>query len=225
MRVALYARVSTDEQHVENQLLELRRYVAARGWATGAEFVDEGVSGAKTRRPALDRLMLAARRRQIDAVVCWRLDRLGRDLAHLLAVVNEWTALGVAFISLGEGIDATTPAGALQLHILGALAQFERGRLRERVVAGLARAKREGRRLGRRRTTPLPAAAPRGLTVRHAAALWGCSRSTAARRLAKGDVPGVGQTPSPPIKKWPDFASIQPQSGSGTNRCLSLKQR
>jgi DNA invertase Pin-like site-specific DNA recombinase len=77
-------------------------------------------------------------------VVCWRLDRLGRDLAHLLAVVNEWTALGVAFISLGEGIDATTPAGALQLHILGALAQFERGRLRERVVAGLARARRDG---------------------------------------------------------------------------------
>ncbi len=141
--------------------------------------------------------MLAARRRQIDAVVCWRLDRLGRDLAHLSAVVNEWTALGVAFISLGEGIDATTPAGALQLHILGALAQFERGRLRERVVAGLARAKREGRRLGRRRTTPLPEAAPRGLTVRHAAALWGCSRSTAARRLAKGELPLVGQTPPP----------------------------
>jgi DNA invertase Pin-like site-specific DNA recombinase len=196
MRIALYARVSTDEQHAENQLLELRRYVAARGWADGLEFVDEGVSGAKTRRPALDRLLLAARRRQIDAVVCWRLDRLGRDLAHLLTVMNEWTALGVAFISLGEGIEATTPAGALQLHILGALAQFERGRLRERVLAGLARAKREGRRLGRRRTTALPEGAPRGLTVRQAAALWGCSRSTAARRLAKGDVSTVRQTPS-----------------------------
>jgi DNA invertase Pin-like site-specific DNA recombinase len=111
MRVALYARVSTDDQHAENQLLELRRYVAARGWAGAVEFVDEGISGAKTRRPALDRLMQAARRRQVDAVVCWRLDRLGRGLAHLLAVVNEWTTLGVAFISLGEGIDATTPAG------------------------------------------------------------------------------------------------------------------
>jgi DNA invertase Pin-like site-specific DNA recombinase len=72
MRVALYARVSTDDQHAENQLLELRRYVAARGWAAGDEFLDEGISGAKTRRPGLDRLMLAARRRQIDAVVCWR---------------------------------------------------------------------------------------------------------------------------------------------------------
>jgi hypothetical protein len=111
MRVALYARVSTDDQHAENQLLELRRYVATRGWAGAVEFVDEGISGAKTRRPALDRLMQAARRRQVDAVVCWRLDRLGRGLAHLLAVVNEWTTLGVAFISLGEGIDATTPAG------------------------------------------------------------------------------------------------------------------
>jgi DNA invertase Pin-like site-specific DNA recombinase len=88
--------------------------------------------------------MLAVRRCRIDAVECWRLDRLGRDLAHLLAVVNEWTALGVAFISLGEGIDATTPAGALQLHTLGALAQFARGRLRERVLAGLARAREGG---------------------------------------------------------------------------------
>jgi DNA invertase Pin-like site-specific DNA recombinase len=75
--------------------------------------LDEGVSGAKTRRPALDRLILVARRRQIDAVVCWRLDRLGGDLAHLLAMANEWTTLGVAFISLGKGIDATTPAGGL----------------------------------------------------------------------------------------------------------------
>ena len=94
--------VRADDQHVENQLVELRRYVAGRGWATAVEFIDASVSGAKTQRPALDRLMLAARRRQIDAVVCWRLDRLGCDLAHLLAVVNEWTALGVAFISLDD---------------------------------------------------------------------------------------------------------------------------
>jgi hypothetical protein len=84
------------------------------------------------------------------------------DRRRRLAVVNEWTALGVVFISLGEGIDATTPAGTLQLYILGALAQFERGRLRERVLAGLAGAKREGRRLGRRRTTPVSEDAPRG---------------------------------------------------------------
>ena len=115
--------------------------------------------------------------------------------------MNEWTTLGVTFISLGEDIDATTPAGVLQLQILGALAQFERGRLRERVLAGLARAKREGRHLGRRRSTPQPEGAPRGLTVRQAAALWGCSRSTAARRLAHGELPTVGQTPAPLVQE------------------------
>jgi len=115
--------------------------------------------------------------------------------------VNEWTTLGVTFISLGEDIDATTPAGVLQLQILGALAQFERGRLRERVLAGLAREKREGRHLGRRRSTPLPDGAPRGLTVRHAAMVWGCSRSSAARRLAKGELPQMGQTPSASVQE------------------------
>jgi putative DNA-invertase from lambdoid prophage Rac len=148
MKAGVYARVSTIDQEPENQLAELRRYVQARGW-TAVEYVDRGVSGAKDRRPALDRLVVDARRRRFDVLVCWRLDRLGRNLKHLITLIDELQALGVAFVSLAEGIDATTPAGKLQLHILAAIAEFERERIRERVLAGLQRAKAQGKRLGR----------------------------------------------------------------------------
>jgi hypothetical protein len=133
-RAAIYARVSTLDQTCQNQLTELREYVAARHW-TAAEFVDEGVSGAKEQRPALDALLRAARRRQFDVVVCWRLDRLGRHLKHLIVVLEEFQVLGIAFVSLNEGIDATTPAGRLQMHILGAIAEFERARIFKEVIA------------------------------------------------------------------------------------------
>jgi DNA invertase Pin-like site-specific DNA recombinase len=190
MRAAVYVRVSTFDQEPENQLAELRRYVVARGW-TAVEYCDRGVSGAKERRPALDQLLADARRRRFDVVVCWRMDRLGRNLKHLITLIDELQALGIAFVSLGEGIDATTPAGKLQMHILGAIAEFERGRIRERVVAGLARARAQGRRLGRPRLTPAPAPAAH-VTVRQAAAAWSVSKSTAARWLASGrEVPPV----------------------------------
>src|SRR6202795_2111815 len=145
MKAAIYARVSTVDQEPENQLQELRRYVEARGW-TAKEYVDRGVSGAKDRRPALDQLLTNAKRRRFDVVVCWRLDRLGRNLKHLITLLEDLQALGVAFVSLAEGIDATTPAGKLQMHILGAISEFERGRIRERVLAGLPRARAQGRR-------------------------------------------------------------------------------
>src|SRR5262245_13142647 len=103
MKAAIYARVSTLDQQPENQLAELRRYVEARGWAP-TEFVDRGVSGAKDRRPALDQMIAAAKRRQCDVVVCWRLDRLGRNLRHLVGMIEDLNALGIAFVSLGEGI-------------------------------------------------------------------------------------------------------------------------
>jgi DNA invertase Pin-like site-specific DNA recombinase len=130
MRAAIYARVSTLEQEPENQLIELRRYVAARGWPS-VEYVDKGVSGSKDRRPALDAMLTDAKRRRFDVLVCWRLDRLGRSLKHLIGVLDDLGALGVAFVSLAEGIDATTPAGRLQMHILGAIADYaERGEMR-----------------------------------------------------------------------------------------------
>ena len=187
-RAATYARVSTLDQQPENQLAELRQYVGARGW-TAVEYVDQGVSGSKERRPALDRVIRDARRRRFDVLVCWRLDRLGRSLKHLVTLLDELQALGVSFVSLGEGIDCTTPAGRLQLHILAALAEFERSRIAERVQAGLARARRQGTRLGRPRLTRPPMNLPRGLTVRQAAQAWNVSKSTAARWITRGNIP------------------------------------
>lgn len=182
MRAAIYARVSTADQEPENQLVELRRYASARSW-TGTEYVDRGVSGAKDRRPALDQMIADARRRKFDVVVCWRLDRLGRSLKHLLTLLDDFQALGVAFVSLAEGIDATTPAGKLQMHILGAIAEFERARIAERVRAGLQRARSQGKRLGRPRAL-VPTERVRrvsGLTIAQASTALGVSRSTIKR--------------------------------------------
>src|SRR5438876_9584017 len=106
MRAAIYARVSTFDQEPENQLQELRRYVEARAW-TAVEYVDKGVSGAKDRRAALDRLVADAKRRRFDVLVCWRLDRLGRNLRHLVTLIEELQTLGITFVSLGEGIAGT----------------------------------------------------------------------------------------------------------------------
>jgi len=183
-KAAVYARVSTFDQEPENQLQELRRYVQARGW-TATEYIDKGVSGAKDSRPALDRLVVDARRRKFDTLIVWRLDRLGRNLRHLITLLEELHAMGVAFVSLHEGIDATTPAGKLQMHILGAIAEFERARIAERVKAGLARARSNGRRLGRPRLVVGESvlASVRGLSVRQAAGKLGVSTATAHRWL------------------------------------------
>ena len=189
-RAALYARVSTLDQEPENQLAELRRYVAARDWVA-IEYVDQGVSGTKDRRPALDRLVADARRRQVDTVVVWRLDRLGRSLKHLVTLLDEFHAVGVGFVSLGEGIDLHTPAGRLQLHILAALAEFERARIAERVAAGLARARQNGTRLGRpEKVVPESVlGSVRGLSVREAARRLGVSPATAHRWLSQKTPP------------------------------------
>ena len=121
MRVAIYARVSTVEQTTANQLLDLRQDASARGWRHITEFIDEGVSGSKESRPALDKLVKDARRRKLDVLVVWKLDRLGRSLRHLILLLDELTALGVAFVSLNEGIDTSTPrtiriTGAVPFH-------------------------------------------------------------------------------------------------------------
>jgi putative DNA-invertase from lambdoid prophage Rac len=198
MRAAFYARVSTFDQEPENQLQELRRYVEARGW-TSCEFVDRGVSGSKDKRPALDALLKDAKRRRFDVLVCWRLDRLGRNLRHLVTMLEDLQAVGVAFVSMGEGIDCTTPAGKLQLHILAALAEFERERIRERVLAGLQRARAQGRRLGRPMARPpferLQQVA--GLSVPVAAERLGVSRSTLKRWRRHAGRPACSQALPP----------------------------
>ncbi len=187
MKVAIYARCSTSEQSVENQTLELRKFVQARGWTIYREYLDEGVSGTRDKRPALDALIRDAKRRRFDVLVCWRLDRFGRSLKHLVTLLDELQVLGIAFVSLAEGIDATTPAGKLQMHILAAIAEFERERIRERVMAGLQRARGQGRKLGRpRRVLPRDQLVQvRGLPTREAARRLGVPRSTLQRWLAQ----------------------------------------
>lgn len=182
MRAAIYVRVSTFDQEPENQLAELRQYVAARGW-TAVEYIDRGISGAKDSRPALDQLVADARRRKFDVLLCWRLDRLGRNLKHLITLLEDLQALGIAFVSLAEGIDATTPAGKLQMHILGAIAEFERGRIVERVMAGLQRARAQGRTLGRPKgNVPVDRlASVAHLSLTDGATALGTSRSTLKR--------------------------------------------
>jgi DNA invertase Pin-like site-specific DNA recombinase len=186
LRAALYARVSTNDQTTDNQLLELRRYAEARGW-TATEYVDQGVSGAKESRPAIDALLKDARRRRFDVVVCWSLDRIGRSLKHVVVLLDDLQALGVSFVSVREGLDWTTPSGRLQAQLLSMIAEFERARIRERVCAGVARAKAQGRRLGRpEKDVPEAVLAPvRGLSVREAAKRLGVSTATAHRWLQK----------------------------------------
>ncbi len=203
MKAAIYARVSTLDQEPENQLQELRRYVEARGW-TAQEFVDHGVSGTKDRRPALDRLIRDAKRRKVDTVVVWRLDRLGRSLKHLVTLLDELQALGVGFVSLGEGIDLQTPSGRLQLHILAALAEFERARIVERVQAGLQRAKRQGRTLGRPR---------RGISPRQLAQVEGLSTREAAKVLRVPDPRSNGIWPKNPSDRRAIPAHFPQQNG------------
>lgn len=152
MRVALYARVSTNNgQDPAMQLRELREYCERRGWAVAGEYVDTGISGAKDRRPELDRLMADACQRRIDCVLVWKLDRFGRSLRHLVNALAELEARGVAFVSLRDNLDLGTPSGRLMFQIIGAMAEFERALIQERVRAGLRNARAKGRRLGRPR--------------------------------------------------------------------------
>ncbi len=148
-RVAIYVRCSTAEQTVEPQLAQLREYAEARGLEVVEEFADNGQSGTKASRPALDRLVADARRRRFDAVTVVKLDRLGRSLHHLLILLGELEALGVDLISLDDGLDTSTPVGRLFFQVRGAFAEYERALIVERTLAGLAAARARGVRLGR----------------------------------------------------------------------------
>src|SRR2546426_2686974 len=150
MRVALYARVSTvnGQQDPEMQLRELREYCTRRGWEVSSEYVDR-ISGAKGKRPALDRLMADAHQRRFDAVVVWRFDRFARSVSHLLRALETFKALGIEFVSFSEQMDTSTPAGKMVFTVLGAVAELERSLIVERVKAGLRNARAKGKRLGR----------------------------------------------------------------------------
>jgi DNA invertase Pin-like site-specific DNA recombinase len=152
-RVALYARVSTTGagQSPEMQLRELREYADRRGWQIAGEYVDAGISGAKDRRPELDRMMADAHTRRFDVVAVWKFDRFARSVSHLLRALDTFRVLGIEFVSLSESLDTATPAGRMVFTVLGAVAELERSLIAERVRAGLRNARAKGKRLGRPR--------------------------------------------------------------------------
>ena len=152
-RVALYLRVSTTEQTTDNQRRELEAVADRHGWNVVAVYTDEGLSGAKGRdkRPGLDTLMKSVTRREVDMVAAWSVDRLGRSLTGLLDILQEMRSKNVDLFLHQQGLDTSTPSGRAMYQMLGVFAEFERAMIRERVLAGLARAKAEGTKLGRKR--------------------------------------------------------------------------
>ena len=143
-KIAIYARVSTSDQKVDLQLDELRHYAQLRGWQVAGEFVDVGISGSKASRPELNRMIKDAHLRRFDAIVVWKMDRLGRSLKHLITTIADLETYGVTFVSLRDNLDLSTPTGRLMMHVIGAMAEFERGLIQERVVAGIAAARKRG---------------------------------------------------------------------------------
>jgi DNA invertase Pin-like site-specific DNA recombinase len=185
---AIYVRVSTQEQTTDSQESELKEYVERRGWSC-TMYRDHGQSGVKNDRPALNTLLADLRRRKIDVVVVWALDRLARSLKQLLSIADECKSLGVDLVSLKQSLDTTGPAGRLTFQILGAVAEFERELLRERVKAGMAQARRTGKHVGRPARRKFQGAdiermkllRSRGTSVRKLAADFGTSQWMAAR--------------------------------------------
>ena len=188
IRVGLYVRVSTSDQSVDMQLLDLKEFVAGRqGWALADRYVDEGISGTVESRPELDRLMADARKRRFDLVLVWRFDRFARSVRHLVEALHEFRHLGIDFVSYQENIDTSSPLGEAIFTIIAAMAKLERDIIAERVRAGLRRARAAGKRLGRR---PLDVDEDElhrlrhdGLSIRQIAATMGVSKSKVAAML------------------------------------------
>jgi DNA invertase Pin-like site-specific DNA recombinase len=187
MRVAIYGRISTTNhgQDINLQTRDLEQFSQVRGWDLVDSYLDIGISGAKDKRPQLDRLMADAHRRKFDVVIVWRFDRFARSVSHLLRALETFNALGIAFVSLSEQMDTTTPAWKMVFTILGAVAELERSLIVERVRAGLRNARAKGKRLGRprkvvdaRRITSLRA---QGLSLRSIATQLGVELATLHR--------------------------------------------
>lgn len=199
-RVARYIRVSRSDQRPALQSDETAQFVDRRGWVLVDTFVDEGVSGAKANRPALDRLLAAARRREFDILLVWRSDRLFRSLRHMLNTLAELAALGIEFVSATEQLDTTTPQGQFLVQIVGAFSEFERGLLRERTKAGIAAARRRGAHVGRPRVDvdvdKMLALRASGMSVRRIGKELKVGAST-VHRLLTATSDGVPKTSSP----------------------------
>src|SRR6202451_1671583 len=150
LKIAIYARVSTKNgQDPEMQLAELREYIRNRRWKIAGEYIDKGISGASDSRPELNRLMADANRRRFDVVAVWKFDRFARSVSHLLRALETFRALGIAFVSLTEQVDTTTPMGKMIFTVLGSVSELERGLISERCKAGMRNARAKGKLIGR----------------------------------------------------------------------------
>ena len=152
MRVAIYARVSTDDQTNQTQINELKKYCELKGWSDITIFQDEGISGTKTSRPEFDKMIEAAKNKEIDAIMVWRFDRASRSTRHLLQLLDDLKKWDVDFISLKEQIDTSSAAGKLMFTMISAFAQFERDVISDRTKAAMKRLKNEGKSVGRSRS-------------------------------------------------------------------------
>ncbi|MGO9834958.1 MAG: recombinase family protein [Polyangiaceae bacterium] len=189
VRVCRYLRVSKLDQNPRLQDDETKEFIARRGWELGATYIDHGVSGSKERRPELDKMLAEVRRKKLSIVV-WRADRMFRSLKHMVNTLDELNALGVNFVSVTEPFDTTTPSGRLLLHLVSAMAEFERSILIERTRAGVAAARRRGARLGRPRARldedRLRELRQKGWPVKKLADEMGVGTSTIQRHLVSG---------------------------------------
>lgn len=189
LRVARYIRVSRNDQDPALQEDGTADLIDKRGWKLIETYKDHGVSGSRERRPALDRLLVDARRRRIDVVVVWKADRLFRSLKAMVTTLDEWSSMGVGFVSATEVFDSTTPQGKLLLHLTSAFAEFERNLIIERTRAGIAAARRRGVHVGRPRAhvdvDHLLELHEAGLSVRSIAEKLGLGVATVHRRLVQ----------------------------------------
>ena len=179
MKAAIYARVSTADQTTDNQILELQKAAERQGWTVDRVYTDT-ISGAATKRPELDALMTAVMRKEIDVVMVWDVSRLGRSLQHLISLLSDFHSKDVGLYLHQQGVDTTTPSGKAMFSMMGVFAEFERSMIQERVKAGLARARAQGKRLGRPPVPPIKIAKVKalreqGLSIRKIAKRVGIS--------------------------------------------------
>ena len=225
IRAALYARVSTTGhgQDIGLQLDELRQVAAQRRWTVVNEYTDEGVSGAKDRRPGLDRMMADARAGKLDVVAVWRFDRFARSTVHLLTTLEEFRVLGVEFLSLREQVDTTQAIGKAVFTIISAVTELERDLIRERVVAGVRRAQAAGTHCGRPPVAfdlrPAVALLEQGRGLYAVAKILGVNRSTLRKRLQ-----GEGLWPFPVNKSRSETGSNDPIS-AGDNLLTKIGRK
>lgn len=185
--VGIYCRVSTQEQSSDMQLTALRDYCRARGFKIYKEFIDNGISGSRDSRPALNELMDAVRKHRVQAVLVYKFDRFARSTKHLVLALEEFQSLGIDFISFSENVDTSSPLGKAVFTIVSAIAELERNIIVQRVRHGLDNARRKGVKLGRR-TNPysdseILAMAGRGSSTREIGKVLGISNATVSRRL------------------------------------------